>query len=107
MRWTWGVVRYKSRTDSVWQPTPNGPGMGALDPSYPFYPIICLTSATLLFLILLTNIVRQKWNLGIALLCVFLFFEHLTLGINAIVWSDNADVKLYVYCDIGVYAPAL
>ena len=25
----------------------------------------------------------------------------LTNGVNAIVWSNNAEVKLYVYCDIG------
>ncbi|VDC00591.1 unnamed protein product [Peniophora sp. CBMAI 1063] len=54
----------------------------------------------MLFLVLLTSFIRQSWNLGVAFLCFWLLLDNLTLGINSIIWSDNADVKLYVYCDI-------
>ena len=55
----------------------------------------------MLLLVLLTSFVRQSWNLGVAFLCFWLLLENLTFGINAIVWADNADIKAYVYCDIG------
>ena len=75
--------------------------MRAADPTYPLYPLASLSSALLLLLVLLTGFVRQSWNLGVAFLCFWLFWEILAEGINAIIWSDNADIKLYVYCDIG------
>ena len=34
-------------------------------------------------------------------MCFWLFLENLLNAINSIIWSDNADIKLYVYCDIG------
>ena len=71
------------------------------DPTYPLYPIACILAAALLLLVLLTSFVRQSWNLGVAFLCFWLFFECLTAGVGAVIWSDNADVKLYIYCDIG------
>ena len=75
--------------------------MGAVDPTYPLYPIACIISAALLLLVLMSSVVRQSWNLGVAFLCFWLFFENLTCAINAIIWSDNADIRLYIYCDIG------
>lgn len=75
--------------------------MAAVDPTYPLYPIACIVSAAMLLLVLLNNLVRQGWNLGVTFLCFWLFVENLANGINAVIWSDNADVKLYVYCDIG------
>ena len=75
--------------------------MGAVDPTYPLYPIACISAASLLLLVLLNSIVRQKWNLGVAFLCLWLFFENLTNGVDAIVWSDNAEATLDIYCDIG------
>ena len=75
--------------------------MHAFDPTYPLYPITCFISAAMLFLVLLTSFVRQSWNFGVASLCFWLFLENLSNAINSIIWSDNADIKLYVYCDIG------
>ncbi|VDC06523.1 unnamed protein product [Peniophora sp. CBMAI 1063] len=72
----------------------------AVDPTYPLYPIACLLASAMLLLVLLTSLGRQRVNLGVAFLCFWLFLETLTLGINTIIWSDNADIKLYVYCDI-------
>ncbi|VDC05053.1 unnamed protein product [Peniophora sp. CBMAI 1063] len=74
--------------------------MAAVDPTYPLYPVACVLASTMLLLVLLTSIIRQSWNLGLAILCFWLFVENLTGAINAIIWSDNADIKLYVYCDI-------
>ena len=79
------------------------PSMKAVVPNYPLYPIACILAAAMLLLVLLTSLVRQSWNLGVAFLCFWLFFENLTGGINAILWSDNSDIKLDFYCDIGLY----
>ena len=76
--------------------------MGAVDPTYPLYPIATLLASVMLLMVLTTSIVRQNWNLGVAFLCFWLFLENLADGTNAILWSDSADVKLYVYCDIGM-----
>lgn len=73
----------------------------SIDPTYPLYSVACIISALMLLPVLLTRLIRQSWNVGVASLCFWLFFENLTGGIDAIVWRDNADVKLYVYCDIG------
>jgi hypothetical protein len=70
-------------------------------PTYPLYPIICFLCAPLVLIMLVTNIVRQSWNLGVSFLCFWLFWELLTKGTDSILWSDNSDLKLYVYCDIG------
>ena len=75
--------------------------MHAFDPTHPLYPIACFLSVIMLSLVLLTNFVRQRWNFGVASLCFWLLLELLFLAINSIIWSDNADIKLYVYCDIG------
>ena len=75
--------------------------MHAVDLTYPLYPIVCFVAIIMLFLVLLTSFVRQRWNFGVASLCFWLLLELLSLAINSIIWSDNADIKLYVYCDIG------
>lgn len=75
--------------------------VSAVDPTYPLYPIASILAAAMLLLVLFTSFIRQSWNLGVTFLCFWLFFENLTQGIDAILWADNADVKLYVYCDIG------
>ncbi|VDB95783.1 unnamed protein product [Peniophora sp. CBMAI 1063] len=74
--------------------------MAAADPTYPLYPIACFLASAMLILVLLTGFVRQSWNLGVTFLCFWLFWENLTGGIDAIIWSENSDIKLYVYCDI-------
>ena len=75
--------------------------MGPVDPTYPLFPIACILAAVMLFFVLLTSLVRQYWNLGVLFLCFWLFLENSTTAANAIIWSDNADIKDYVYCDIG------
>jgi len=71
------------------------------DPSYPLYPIACIICALGLALVLATSFIRQGRNIGIFLLCSYLFLYNFTAGINAIIWADNSDIKLLVYCDIG------
>ncbi|KZV69103.1 STE3-domain-containing protein [Peniophora sp. CONT] len=74
--------------------------MGAADPTYPLYPIACLLASTMLLLVLTTSFIRQSWNLGVTFLCFWLFLENIAGAVDSIVWSDNADIKLYIYCDI-------
>ena len=77
--------------------------MAAVAPTYPLYPIACFLSAIMLFLVFFTSFLRQSWNLGVAFLCFWLFLENLSYGANAIIWSDNMDLKYYAYCDVGEY----
>ena len=79
----------------------------AVDPTYPLLPIACAIAVTMLLLVLLTSLVRQRWNLGVLFLCFWILVDNVVFGVNAIVWSDNFDVKLYVYCDIGVFCDPL
>ncbi|VDB95833.1 unnamed protein product [Peniophora sp. CBMAI 1063] len=74
--------------------------MRAADPTYPLYPIASALASAMLLVVLVNSFIRQSWNLGVAFLCFWLFVELLTATINHVVWSDNADVKLYIYCDI-------
>ena len=74
----------------------------AVDPTYPILPIAFFLASGMLFLVLLTSFMRQSWNLGVTFLCFWLLLENLTDGINTIIWSGNAYIKLNVYCDIGV-----
>ncbi|VDC00171.1 unnamed protein product [Peniophora sp. CBMAI 1063] len=74
--------------------------MNAADPTYPLYPIVSFFAAAMLLMVLLTSFIRQSWNLGVALLCFWLCLNNLAGGVSAIIWSDNADVKLYTFCDI-------
>ena len=71
------------------------------DPTYPLYPIASVVAAIMLFLVLLTSFVRQHWNFGVASVCFWHFLENLSGAISAIIRSDNGNLKLYVYCDIG------
>ena len=75
--------------------------MVAYDPTYPLLTVAYFLSAAMLSLVLLTNFVRHNWNLGVTFLCVWLLLEALADGADTIIWSDNAEIKLYVYCDIG------
>ena len=77
--------------------------MVASDLSFPSYLIACLLSSIILALVLLTSFIRQSWNLGVAFLCFWLLAENVTAAINSIIWVDNADIKLPVYCDVGEY----
>ncbi|KZV64899.1 STE3-domain-containing protein [Peniophora sp. CONT] len=74
--------------------------MAAADPTYPLYPVASFLAAAALLLVLSVSLTRQSWNLGVVFLCFWLFLETLINGVNEIVWADNAEIKLFVYCDI-------
>ncbi|KZV72017.1 STE3-domain-containing protein [Peniophora sp. CONT] len=74
--------------------------MGAVDPTFPLFPVASILASISLLLVLLSSVVRRSWNLGVTFLCFWLFLENLAHFISAIAWSHNADVKLYAYCDI-------
>ncbi|KZV72307.1 STE3-domain-containing protein [Peniophora sp. CONT] len=76
--------------------------MTAVNPTYPLFPIASILAVVMLLLVLTSSLVRQSWNIGVTFLCFWLLLENLTLAINSIVWSDNAEVRLYVYCDIVI-----
>lgn len=76
--------------------------MTAVDPTYPLRPMACILAAAMLLSVLINNFVRRNWNLGVTFLCIWLFFDNIVRAMNSIIWSDNADIKHYVYCDIGI-----
>lgn len=78
--------------------------MVATDPTYPLYPVLSLVCAAFLALILVLGAMHVSLNRAATFLCFWLFLENLTNGIDAIIWSDNDDVKLAVWCDIGTTA---
>ncbi|VDB86432.1 unnamed protein product [Peniophora sp. CBMAI 1063] len=75
--------------------------MSGIDPTYPLYPVATILVGSALLLVPLDMSVRRNWNLSIAFLCISLSIENLYFGVNAIIWADNATVKLDVYCDIA------
>ena len=75
--------------------------MGAIDPTFPLFPTACILGAAMMLLVLLTGIFRQSYNLGVAFLCFWLILDLAAGSASLIIWSDNADIKLYVYCDVG------
>ncbi|VDC07982.1 unnamed protein product [Peniophora sp. CBMAI 1063] len=74
--------------------------MGTSDPTFPLYPIAAILASAGALLVLTTSFVRQNWNISVCFLCFWLSIENFLGGVNSIIWSDNADIKLYVYCDI-------
>ena len=74
--------------------------MGAIDPTYPLLPVMCIVASLLLLSLLSNSLARQNWNIGVALLCFWLLIDNIIHAVNAVAWSDNFRVKLYVYCDI-------
>lgn len=95
------VSRYKKLSFSCEYLAIHGTKMTAADPTYPAYPIACSLATAALSLILVTSLARQRWNMGIIFLCVWLGLDNFTNIINSIEWSDNSDLKLYAWCDIG------
>ena len=77
--------------------------MAAVDPTYPLLPVASCLSAGLLLLVLFTGVIRRSMNFAVGSLCFWLFFENIGYTINQVIWSDNATVRLYVYCDICGY----
>ena len=78
--------------------------MTAVDPTYPAFPVVSTLAAVLLLLVLMSAFVRQSWNLGVTFLCGWFLLENLTNIVNTIAWSDNADIKLYFWCDMCGYS---
>ncbi|VDB87629.1 unnamed protein product [Peniophora sp. CBMAI 1063] len=75
--------------------------MAAADPTYPFLPLMCILASVLMLCMLLNGFVRQKWNNGVAFLCFWIMVDNVIYAINTIVWADNFELKLYIYCDIA------
>ena len=74
----------------------------AVDPTYPMRPIACILAAMMLLLVLANSLIRRNWNLGVTFLCLWVLVDNVLEALNTIIWSDNANIKFYVYCDIGI-----
>ncbi|KAI0317112.1 pheromone A receptor-domain-containing protein [Amylostereum chailletii] len=72
-----------------------------MDPTYPLVPVVNFIAACLMLFTILTVKVRETLNVGILILCIWLFIACLIQGLEAIVWSKNAENKAPVWCDIS------
>ena len=72
-----------------------------VDPTYPLLPIASFLSSALLALMFIGRLIRHTRSLGVTFLCFWLCLENAANGANFVIWSDNAEIKLYTYCDIG------
>ena len=71
-----------------------------MDPTYPLVPIINFLSIPLVILPLFTSI-RQRQNVGVMIYAAWVAIRCLTVGVNTIVWKDNYDIRIPVWCDIS------
>ena len=78
--------------------------MTAIDATFPLHPALCIVGAMMLFAVLSINCLYRRWNLGVTFLSFWVLVENVMFATNGILWYDNADIKLYVYCDICMYA---
>ncbi|KAI0316297.1 pheromone A receptor-domain-containing protein [Amylostereum chailletii] len=72
-----------------------------MDPTYPLVPVVNLIAASLMLLTILITSLRQHWNTGVFMLCLWLSIWSLDQSVDTVVWSDNADNKAPVWCDIS------
>ncbi|KAI0317104.1 pheromone A receptor-domain-containing protein [Amylostereum chailletii] len=92
--------KYGIKAAFVHEYFPPGIFSQTMDPTYPLIPVVSLIAAFLMLLTILTN-VYQTWNAGVLMLCTWLFLSDLIEGVEAIIWSNNADNKAPVWCDIS------
>lgn len=76
------------------------PPATAMDPTYPLAPIANFVGCFLI-ITTLSSLCYRPWNTGVFMLAVYVFLQSLVVGVNAIVWSDNAGDVAPVWCDIS------
>jgi hypothetical protein len=70
-----------------------------MNPTYPLVPV-CNVIAAVLVLLPLKQLFHA-WNVGLCVLSVWLFLACLSMTVSTIVWKNNVDLVLPVFCDIG------
>ncbi|KAI1790857.1 GPCR fungal pheromone mating factor, partial [Ganoderma leucocontextum] len=73
--------------------------LSSFDPTYPAFPILAFVGALLALIPLPWHL--QAWNAGTCLFMVWTAVACLNLGINSIVWSNNAINSAPIWCDIS------
>ena len=73
-----------------------------MDPTFPLAPIVNFLSAILALLPLFTNALHSgSLNIAIVAFAVWTSVECVTTGVNSIIWSDNVNNLVPVWCDIS------
>lgn len=70
-----------------------------MDPTYPLVPIANIIGCALV-LIPLFHMVTRSWNTGVYVFAFWVFLSCLSFTVNTIVWSNDANDKAPVWCDI-------
>lgn len=71
-----------------------------MDPTFPLVPIVNMLSIPFVLIPLCTSI-RQRQNVGVVMYATWVCIRCLTVGVNTIVWRDDFDVRIPVWCDIS------
>ena len=70
-------------------------------PGYPAIPVTAFISSALLLLVLITSLERRSWNFGLTMLCFCVFIENFFGAIETVVWRNDAEIRLLVFCDFS------
>ena len=76
-----------------------------MDPTFPLVLIANLV-ACLLILLSLSKNMFQAWNVGACSFAFWTALSSLEVVVNSIIWSDNAENKAPIWCDISEYIQA-
>lgn len=71
-----------------------------MDPTYPAVPIANLSC--FIFILVVLPWQFKNWNLGVSIGAIWTGLNCLAMGINTIIWRDNVDFRVPVWCDIGL-----
>lgn len=71
------------------------------DPTYPAFPVLALLGSGLALIPLPWHL--QAWNSGTCLYMIWASIACFNLGLNSILWRDNAINFAPVWCDICEY----
>ncbi|KAI0309359.1 GPCR fungal pheromone mating factor [Amylostereum chailletii] len=74
-----------------------------MDPTYPLAPVVNILAAFLVLLSLLSRSMIQAWNAGIVLLGCWLFAYAMVIGVDTVIWADNANNSAPIWCDIAIH----
>ena len=71
---------------------------------YPLVPVVNIVSAVLIMLSMINASARRSWNTGVLMLGTWVLVMCIIIAVDAIVWADNANDSVPVWCDISMFS---
>lgn len=75
----------------------------SLDPTYPLMPVLNFVGG--ICALVPFPWMLQSWNVGAAALSIWVSLKCLNSFINMVVWRDNWELQVPVFCDICAPIP--